>query len=198
MSRKQLDNLLEQEKGIILGGSITRFVIESDASDEEKGEAKREQFIEKLARSKRKRGKAQRKVNIKRKAEAEQTLIHIDEMLNLDSGISVKAGGGSTKARRKERHKMAAKIVKATTKADNHQIEARQIEDRKWEPGGKNSMAKWLRSGSSSSSRNSSNSSRSNSSSSTFIEVNHHHTDSLKHSSRTNHQRCAAENPFVG
>ena len=37
MSRKQLENLLEQEKRIILGGSITRFVIEPDASDEEKG-----------------------------------------------------------------------------------------------------------------------------------------------------------------
>jgi hypothetical protein len=75
---------VEQEKRIILGGSITRFVIEPDASDEEKGKTKREQFIEKLARTNRKRDrkrKAQRKAKTKRKAEAEQTLIHIGDML---------------------------------------------------------------------------------------------------------------------
>ena len=55
MSRKQLENFLEQEKRIILGGSITRFVIEPDASDEEKGKAKREQIIAKMARDKNRR-----------------------------------------------------------------------------------------------------------------------------------------------
>ena len=46
MSRKQLENFLEQEKRLILGSSITRYVIEADASDEERGKLKREQFIE--------------------------------------------------------------------------------------------------------------------------------------------------------
>jgi hypothetical protein len=87
MSRKQLENFLEQEKRITLGGSITRFVIEPDASDEEKGQAKREKLIAKMARDKirreRKR-KAQRKAKNKRKAEDEQEMMHIDEMLNAE------------------------------------------------------------------------------------------------------------------
>jgi hypothetical protein len=62
-----------------------------------------------LARTRKKRAgkrKAQRRAIIKRKAEAEQALVHIDEMLELDSGITVKAGGGSSKVRRTERHQM--------------------------------------------------------------------------------------------
>jgi hypothetical protein len=75
-------------------------------------------------------------------------LIHIDEMMNHDSGTSVKADTGSAKAKRKDRHKMTEMVTKAKLKAANHQIEVRQINDRKWEAGGKSPMAKWLRSGS--------------------------------------------------
>ena len=42
MSRKQLENFLEQERRITLGSSITQFVIDADASDEERGKLKRE------------------------------------------------------------------------------------------------------------------------------------------------------------
>ena len=52
MSRKQLDNFLEQEKRLILGASITRYVIDADTSDEyyyeERGKLKREQYIERM------------------------------------------------------------------------------------------------------------------------------------------------------
>ena len=151
MSRKQLEIFLEQEKRIILGGSITRFVIEPDASDEEKGKAKREQIIAKMDRDKNRRErkrKAQKKAKTKRKAAETQLLIHIDEMMNHDSGAPVKADSGSAKARRKDRHKMTEMVTKAKLKVINHQTEVRQIKDRKWETGGKSSMAKWLRSGS--------------------------------------------------
>jgi hypothetical protein len=46
LSRKQLENFLEQEKRITLGSSITKFVIDAEASDEERGTLKREQYIE--------------------------------------------------------------------------------------------------------------------------------------------------------
>ena len=36
MSRKQLENFLEQERRIILGASITQFAVDADASDEER------------------------------------------------------------------------------------------------------------------------------------------------------------------
>jgi hypothetical protein len=57
-------------------------------------------------------------------------------MLEFDSGISVKAGGGPSKVRRTERHQMTAKIGKAAKAAENSQRKARRIEDRKWEKGG--------------------------------------------------------------
>ena len=107
MSRKQLENFLEQEKRLILGSSITRYVIEADASDEERGKLKREQFMEIMERIRRKRAgnrKAQRRSNLKRKTEAEQELVHIDEMLKFDSGSSVKTRVGPMKMRRTERH----------------------------------------------------------------------------------------------
>jgi hypothetical protein len=51
MSRKQLENFLEQERRITLGSSITRFVIDADASDEERASFKREAAIEKINRA---------------------------------------------------------------------------------------------------------------------------------------------------
>ena len=48
MSRKQLENFLEQERRITLGASITQFVVDVDASDEERAKLKREKVIEKL------------------------------------------------------------------------------------------------------------------------------------------------------
>jgi hypothetical protein len=150
MSRKQLENFLEQEKRLILGSSITRYVIEADASDEERGKLKREQFIERMERIRRKRAgnrKAQRRSNLKRKTEAEQELVHIDEILKIDSGSSVKIRVGPMKMRRTERHPLTAKIGKAVKKAENSQCKAKRIEDRKWEKDGKNTMAKWLSSG---------------------------------------------------
>ena len=49
-------------------------------------------------------------------------------------------------ARRKERHKRRRKVVKAEMKAANQKIkECRQVKDRKWEMGGKRSMATWLK-----------------------------------------------------
>jgi hypothetical protein len=48
MSRKQLENFLEQEKRIKLGASITRFAIDAEASDEERAVLEREMAIEKL------------------------------------------------------------------------------------------------------------------------------------------------------
>ena len=48
MSRKQLENFLEQGKRIKLGASITRFAIDAEASDEERAVLEREMAIEKL------------------------------------------------------------------------------------------------------------------------------------------------------
>jgi hypothetical protein len=124
MSRKQLENFLEQEKRITLGSSITKFVIDAEASDEERGKLKREQFSERMARTRKKRAtkrKAQKKMKLKRKMRAEQEMVHIDEMLKSDSGSQVKV-------RRTERHQLTAKMGKAVKKAANSQRNAKQIE----------------------------------------------------------------------
>jgi hypothetical protein len=56
MSRKQLENILGARKEDHSWRiHYTRFVIEPDASDEEKGKAKREQLIAKMARGKNRR-----------------------------------------------------------------------------------------------------------------------------------------------
>ena len=47
MSRKQLENFLEQERRSH-GASITQFAVDADASDEERAKLKREKIIEKL------------------------------------------------------------------------------------------------------------------------------------------------------
>jgi hypothetical protein len=106
MSRKQLENFLEQEKRITLGSSITKFVIDADASDEERGKLKREQYIERMVRTRKKRAtkrKGQKKLKLKRKMRAKQEMVHIDEMLKSDSGSQVNM-------RRTERHQLTAKI----------------------------------------------------------------------------------------
>jgi hypothetical protein len=159
MSRKQLENFLEQEKRTNLGGSITRFVIEPNASDEEKGAGKtREAYCKtgsgQKQASKETKGATQSYVyhgKAKRKANDEQEMMHIDDMLNDDS---TKARRGGKKERRKERHKATAVIGKARKKADKRQTADRKVAAREWEPGGKNSMTNWLRgkNGSSSSS----------------------------------------------
>ena len=118
MSRKQLENFLEQEKRTNLGGSITRFVIEPDASDEEKGQAKREKHIAKMDRDKSRRAKkqkVQRKAKAKRKENDEQEVMHIDDMLN-DGSKEARRGG--KKERRKARHRATAVIGKAKKKAE--------------------------------------------------------------------------------
>ena len=57
MSRKQLENFLEQERRHKLGASITRFAVSPEESDEEEANRKRENVIENLARHNRKRSK---------------------------------------------------------------------------------------------------------------------------------------------
>jgi len=102
MSRKQLENFLEQERRITLGSSITRFVIDVGASDEEREKLKREAAIAKLARTNRRRitkRKLRRRRKLKLKRDAEQDVAHINEMLNFESGSKVKMG-------RKARHQM--------------------------------------------------------------------------------------------
>ena len=79
MSRKQIENFLEQERRIVLGGSITRFVVDPGASDEEKVKVKQEKLIAKMDRDKKrqeKKRKTQQKVKAKRKAAADQKLVH--------------------------------------------------------------------------------------------------------------------------
>ena len=77
MSRKQLDNFLEQEGRFKLGASITRFAVSGEESDEEKANCKREEVIENQARLNRKRAK-KRKEQRKRK---------LDEMLKYKSEV---------------------------------------------------------------------------------------------------------------
>ena len=148
MSRKQIENFLEQEKRIVLGGSIIRFAVDPGASDEKKAKVKQEKLIAKLDRDekrKEKKRKTQQKVKAKRKITVTDTLVHIDEMMHHESGPSPNAGSGSV-ARRKERHKRRRKVAKAKVKAANQKIkECRQVKDRKWEMGGKRSMAIWLK-----------------------------------------------------
>jgi hypothetical protein len=144
MSRKQLEDFLEQERRLKLGASITRFAIDADASDEERAAIKREAVIENIQRVN-KRGdvkrKAQRKRKLKKlKIEAEHELAHIDEFLKCESGSKVKM-------RRKERHQMAAMIGKARKKEANSERSAKQIEARKWEKSGKSTMGRWINSG---------------------------------------------------
>ena len=50
MSRKQLENFLEQERRHKLGASMARFAVSPAESDEEKANRKREKVIENLAR----------------------------------------------------------------------------------------------------------------------------------------------------
>ena len=100
MSRKQLENFLEQERRLKLGASVIRFAIDAEASDEERAALKREAVIEKRNRVNRRREakrKAQRKRKLKLKLEAEQEVTHIDEMLIFESG-------SKEKTRRKARH----------------------------------------------------------------------------------------------
>jgi len=170
MSRKQLENFLEQEKRTNLVGSITRFVIEPDASDEEKGQAKREKHIAKMERNKRRNAqkqKVRRKAKAKRKANDEQEMVHIDDMLNDDSK---EARRGGKKERRKARHRATAVMGKAKKKADKQQTADKKAAEREWESGGKNAMTNWLHGfdGSSSSSNTSSSSSGSKSTSNDF------------------------------
>jgi hypothetical protein len=142
MSRKQLENFLEQERRITLGSSITRFSIDADASDEERASLKREAAIEKLNRASRRRAakrKLQRKQNLKLKLEAEHEVAHIDEMLKFESGSKVKMG-------RKARHQMTAKLGKAERKAVKMVPNSKQKEA----GNGKSTMAKWLSSASAS------------------------------------------------
>ena len=96
LSRKQLENFLEQERRITLGASITQFVVDANASDEGRAKLKREKIIEKLNRSNTKRAakrKHQRRRKLKRKLEAEQQVAHIDELLKSESGRQVKVEG---------------------------------------------------------------------------------------------------------
>jgi membrane protein involved in colicin uptake len=170
MSRKQLENFLEQEKRTNLGGSITRFVIEPDASDEEKGQAKREKHIAKMqarARRQAKKQTVQRKAKAKRKAIDEQEMMHIDDMLNDDSKEARREG---RKERRKARHRATSALGKAKKKADKQKTADKKAADRDWEMGGKNAMTSWLHgnNGSSSSSNTSSSNSGSKSTSSDF------------------------------
>jgi hypothetical protein len=140
MSRKQLENFLEQERRITLGASITQFVVDVDTSDEERAKLKREKIIEKLNRSSTKRAakrKQQRRRKLKRKLEAEQEVAHIDELLKSESGRRVKVG-------RKERHQITGKVRKAMKKAADSQRNAKKIESRNWEKTGKITMARWL------------------------------------------------------
>ena len=118
------------------GSSITRFVIDADASDEERATLKREAAIEKLNRASRRRAakrKLQRKQNLKLKLEAEHEVAHIDEMLKFESGSKVKMG-------RKARHQMTAKLGKAERKAVKMVPNSKQKEA----GNGKSTMAKWL------------------------------------------------------
>jgi hypothetical protein len=130
MSRKQLENFLEQERRLKLGASITRFAIDADASDEERAAIKREEVIEKIQRNNRRR-EAKRRLS-KLKLESEHGVAHIDELLKFESGSKVK---------------MTAKIGKARKKEANSERNAKQTEARKWEKSGKITMARWIRSG---------------------------------------------------
>jgi hypothetical protein len=170
MSRKQIENFLEQEKRTNLDGSITRFVIEPDASDEEKGQAKREKHIAKMERNKRRNAqkqKVKRKAKAKRKEIDEQEMMHIDDMLTEPSR---EARRGGKKERRKARHRATAVMGKAKKKADKQQTADKKAAEREWESGGKNAMTNWLHrfDGSSSSSNTSSSSSGSKSTSNDF------------------------------
>jgi hypothetical protein len=98
MSRKQLDNFLEQEGRFKLGASITRFAVRDEESDEEKANCKREEVIENQARLNRKRAK-KRKEQRKRK---------LDEMLKYKSEVN----RSELKLGRKTRHQQAAKLAK--------------------------------------------------------------------------------------
>ena len=66
MSRKQLENFLEQEKRNKPEASITRFAIDAEASDEERAVLKRELAIENLNRNTRKRAKRRKQQKIQR------------------------------------------------------------------------------------------------------------------------------------
>jgi hypothetical protein len=94
MSRKQLDNFLEQEGRFKLGASITRFAVLDEESDEEKANCKREEVIENQARLNRKRAK-KRKEQRKRK---------LDEMLKYKSEVN----RSELKLGHKTRHQQAA------------------------------------------------------------------------------------------
>jgi hypothetical protein len=91
MSRKQLENFLEQERRHKLGASITRFAVSPEESDEEEANRKRENVIENLARHNRKRSKKrkeQRKCQKNSKKAAEEGTAHIDEMWNTNQKLT--------------------------------------------------------------------------------------------------------------
>jgi hypothetical protein len=134
MSRKQLENFLEQERRIILGASITQFAVDADASDEERAmsvktqEGKANWKVESIQQETGCEAKDPTETKLKRKL--------IDEMLKFESGSQVKMG-------RKERYQMTAKMGKAMQKEADSQRNAKKIESRKWEKTGKTTMAKF-------------------------------------------------------
>ena len=94
------------ERRITLGASFTQFLVDADASDEERAKLKREKIIEKLHRSSWKRAakrKQQRRQKLKRELEEEQEVAHIRPLLRLaqpvcatGSGYGARETGGPT------------------------------------------------------------------------------------------------------
>jgi hypothetical protein len=105
MSRKQLENFLEQERRIKLGASITRFAISAEGSDEEKANIKREKVIEKQARinkkrAKKRKGQRRRQRNLKKVGRNKQS--H-----RRDAEVKSEGNQSKLKLGRKTRHQQA-------------------------------------------------------------------------------------------
>ena len=76
MSRKQLENFLEQERRCKLGASITRFAVSAEECDKRKGKPQARKVTENQARINRKRSKKKTQ-NLKKAAEEETAEIQI-------------------------------------------------------------------------------------------------------------------------
>ena len=85
MSRKQLENFLEQERRHKLGASITRFAVSPEKSDEEEANRKLGQTQQEKRSKKRKK---QRKCQKNSKKAAEEGPAHIDEMWNTNQKLT--------------------------------------------------------------------------------------------------------------